>query len=209
MHDRQAAIFVPIPWITKMFDNWKCLQPEEKHTSQHVCSSRLRDRAAVENRCGYPDHSVESLFRMKPPTQTCRWRSTFINPHWDLSTLSELYGMGPVDALSCKNVCKARSELKGGCLRLNSAGCSSLVCCWAEGSGKWCSVSGLRQSFLRRGHWGQLSEPRINIADTWQMCTFCGCGQVHVNTVIVKISFSLIPNGELLCQVCEYVRFIV
>lgn len=81
---------------------------------------------------------------------------------------------------------------------LKSAGCSSFVlsvCCWAEKSGKCCSSSRLRQSFLtttplRATEWTSAKYSKTlgqwRGSNVW-MCIICGCGQVQFNTFQLKL----------------------
>lgn len=57
------------------------------------------DGTAVENRCGCNDHNVESVFRMRPPAQTCQWTSTHNSA---LHAVRDSGGMGLVAAVSCR-----------------------------------------------------------------------------------------------------------
>lgn len=186
----------------------KARSPDEKHTSQHVCSLMFRNGTAVENRCGllrwphrwvtFPDAAANTDMP--------------VNFHPQQRSLRPFHAVGELGVgwdllLLCHAEClhgRIRAEGRGffpplvfNLIRLNSAGCSSLVqsaCCWAERSGKWRSVSGLRLSFLTTRPLRVTEWTRAKYSQTlgqWHgrsvcMCVICG-RQVHMNTFQFKL----------------------
>lgn len=155
-------------------------------------SPRLWDGTALGNRCGHPDHDVESFFRMQLPTQTCQWTSTPNSTRWDLATLPESMGGGDLLLLRHAKCLQGIMRADGTfppvfyMISFSSAGCSLLIfpaCCWGERSEKWCTVSGLRQSFLTTRPLRVAEWTRAKYSRRWTngMAWECVCVQfVHV-----------------------------
>ncbi len=151
--------------------NWKLKKHaacRQAHSSQYVCALMLRDGTAVENRCGCTDHNVSHFSgcncqrrhaRELPPTPALTKLFPGCQGVWrgrDLLLLCH------AESLQGTKRAEGRVFFPAFYLiRLNSAGCTSLVQSvygGEERSGKWRSVSGLRQSFqttrpLRATEW--------------------------------------------------------